>query len=103
MPSPHSDWPDSDRTVIGDGINFPHADTRVLHEPGACPFCDRFPDYQVLRLEWGIAFTGKLPTGNQVPCPYDDKRRAAEHRWIIDGHRSLLKTLDELGDDGSSL
>lgn len=37
---------------------FPHCDSRVLHAPGKCEFCDKHPDWQDLRLAWGIAFTG---------------------------------------------
>lgn len=48
---------------------MPHCDARVLHAPGECEYCDRYPDWQRLRQTWGVAFTGHDPTPDQVPCP----------------------------------
>lgn len=55
---------------------FPHCDTRVLHAPGECEYCDRRPEWQELRNSWGIAFTGHAPDGNWIrtPCPADAAR-----------------------------
>lgn len=57
---------------------FPHCDTRVLHAPGECGYCDGYADWQGLRRLWGIAFTGHQPqttvTGKQLPCPADFNR-----------------------------
>lgn len=38
---------------------FPHCDSRVLHGPGECRYCDSHPEWQELRQAWGIAFTGQ--------------------------------------------
>lgn len=49
-------------------VQFPHCDSRVLHAPGECEFCDRHPDWQELRKSWGIAFTGHQPQGVLPQC-----------------------------------
>lgn len=60
---------------------FPHCDSRVLHKPGECEFCDKHPDWQELREAWGIAFTGHSnedtvsPYGSKMlPCPAEFNR-----------------------------
>lgn len=63
-------------------MQFPHCDSLVLHAPGECKFCDDKPDWQFLRLHWGIAFTGEDPVGDQVGCPAEKRRpRATIDRW----------------------
>jgi hypothetical protein len=52
---------------------FPHCDSRVLHAPGECEFCDRHPDWQELRVVWGINFTGHY-VPNRQPCPAEQAR-----------------------------
>lgn len=47
----------------------PHNNLKVLHAPGECPDCDRYPYAQQLRLTWGIAFTGYTPEGKEIACP----------------------------------
>lgn len=53
---------------------FPHCDTRVLHAPDECEYCDMYPDWQKLRRMWGIAFTGHRPRDAELPCPADYHR-----------------------------
>jgi hypothetical protein len=64
---------------------FPHCDARILHEPGDCEYCDAHPEWQELRVVWGIAFTGHKPTGNtgykQLPCPADYNRGDKHQGW----------------------
>lgn len=61
---------------------FPHCDQSVLHAPMECQFCDGHPDWQQLRLLWGIAFTGHTPEAEQVACPSDHRRgRGGAHVW----------------------
>jgi len=48
---------------------FPHCDQRVLHAPSECEYCDRHPEWQALRMAWGIAFTGYEPDGKELPDP----------------------------------
>lgn len=51
---------------------FPHCESRILHAPGECEFCDACPDLQELRVAWNIAFTGhKTADVDQLPCPAD--------------------------------
>jgi hypothetical protein len=61
-----------------DAINLikqtPHCDARVLHAPGECEYCDRHPEWQALRLLWGICFTGYEPDPGELPCPATVKR-----------------------------
>ncbi len=69
---------------------FPHCDSRILHAPGECEFCDRHPEWQALRVVWGIAFSGHAPETPadapwlaQLPCPADFNRPAdsgSDHR-----------------------
>jgi hypothetical protein len=40
-------------------MQFPHCDGRILHAPGVCTYCDMHPEWQELRLAWGINFTGE--------------------------------------------
>lgn len=64
---------------------MPHCDARILHAPGECGHCDRYPDWQELRRMWGIAFTGHRPqraaygTGTELPCPADHNRPPGSH------------------------
>jgi hypothetical protein len=58
---------------------FPHCDSRVLHAPGECDYCDMHPEWQELREAWNIAFTGHDPEpryegDNPLPCPADYAR-----------------------------
>ncbi len=60
---------------------FPHCDPRVLHEPKSCAFCDAHPDWQELRVHWGINFTGKNDLSKH-PCPSEEYRPAhVIHQW----------------------
>jgi hypothetical protein len=80
-------WPsDTGRmTDFGELGQLPHCDSRVLHAPAECEYCDHHPEWQALREAWGIAFTGHAPTGDQVPCPADAARPPGSpsdaHRW----------------------
>lgn len=61
---------------------FPHCDARVLHAPGECEFCDMHPEWQALRVSWGIAFTGYEPEGSELPDPATHARGLDNvHRW----------------------
>jgi hypothetical protein len=80
-------WPsDTGRmTDFGELGQLPHCDSRVLHAPAECEYCDHHPEWQALREAWGIAFTGHVPIGDQVPCPADAARPPGSpsdaHRW----------------------
>jgi hypothetical protein len=66
---------------------FPHCDSRILHAPGECAYCDSQPEWQELRQAWGIAFTGRQPDGAWIslPCAADAARPARagndHRRW----------------------
>lgn len=76
------------RQTLESGRAFaPHCDQRILHQPGDCWACDLYPDWQALRVKWGIAFTGHQPeeerlgpvaeitaVRRQLPCPADFNR-----------------------------
>jgi hypothetical protein len=52
---------------------FPHCDRLVLHAPGECSYCDAHPDWQELRILWGINFTGKNEPDKAL-CPAERRR-----------------------------
>lgn len=47
----------------------PHCDASILHSPGACEFCDAYPDWQQYRQTARIAFTDEPITDSKAPCP----------------------------------
>ncbi len=51
-----------------------HCDSRILHEPGVCIYCDHYPELQQWRIDNGWAFTGETPLPHQRPCPADAAR-----------------------------
>lgn len=61
---------------------YPHCDSRVLHAPGECDYCDQHPDWQALRAEgWRINFTGHADP-DKAPCPSDAQRGlGGAHIW----------------------
>lgn len=59
----------------------PHCDQRILHAPGECEYCDKHPDWQALRLAWGIAFTNYKPEGKELPCPAMHARGKTVNAW----------------------
>lgn len=61
-------------------MQFPHCDARILHHHGACVYCDAHPDWQQLRVTWGINFTGESEPGVQ-PCPADRARGDGHMAW----------------------
>ena len=51
----------------------PHCDSRILHMPGSCQFCDLHPEYHTARKMWGINFTGQYDE-DKLPCPSEVDR-----------------------------
>lgn len=47
----------------------PHCDSFVLHAPGECEYCDRYPVLQVARQRLNIAYTMHTPVYGERPCP----------------------------------
>jgi hypothetical protein len=64
---------------------------RILHAPGECEFCDLHPEWQALRVAWGIAFTGWTPDENELPCPANHAR--GEDCEVWHGNRPKLLNL----------
>lgn len=60
---------------------FPHCDQTILHKKGDCKYCDAHPEWQELRIAWGINFTGEKDE-TKLPCPSEIRRPAyVAHRW----------------------
>lgn len=69
---------------------FPHCDQRILHAPSdGCIYCNKHPDWQALRVAWGIAFTGWTPEGTELPCPADHARGDRHKLWH--GNQAVTK------------
>lgn len=60
----------------------PHCDGRVLHAPGECTVCDKFPELQHVRsVWWGINFTGHNDP-DKLTCPAELARSLETiNRW----------------------
>lgn len=71
-----------DYSIIQRIPQFPHCDSRVLHAPGECQHCDKFSEWQALRMAWGIAFTGWEPEDKELPDPAAAARGLTNvNRW----------------------
>lgn len=58
--------------VKRDRAYAPHCDSSILHAPGVCVYCDKYPDWQEYRRIARIAFTGEPDEGGAghiAPCP----------------------------------
>jgi hypothetical protein len=66
---------------------FPHCDHRLLHSPSTCTYCDAHPEWQALRIAWGINFTGENDP-NKAPCP-GSRFRPAEQAAQWHGNRAV--------------
>lgn len=74
-------------------VTFPHCDSRILHAPGECRYCDAQPTWQRDRVLGGVAFTGhtvgektcinkwEITYVPRLPCPADEARGDAHRRW----------------------
>jgi hypothetical protein len=60
---------------------YPHCDDLVMHAPGECVYCDKYPISQDFRERYGINFTGHHDPAKE-PCP-SERRRSLEtiNRW----------------------
>ncbi len=59
---------------------YPHCDHRVLHSPGACVFCDLYPDEQQERKDAGLKFTDEQKP-NEPLLPGEDRSAGSAHKW----------------------
>lgn len=77
MPTPPKNESDA-FVILG---QFPHCDPCVLHKPTDCEYCDRHPDWQALRIVYGINFTGEQDP-KKAPCPAEARRSTMTiHQW----------------------
>lgn len=56
------------------GIQYPHCNTEVLHAPGQCKYCDKYPDWQQVRIKKGEPFANDDDTmwhGNVAKPEYN--------------------------------
>lgn len=51
-----------------------HCDSRVLHGPGHCEYCDKYPEAQQQRLRLSVAFTDEPDNWVTFPDPATDAR-----------------------------
>lgn len=59
----------------------PHCDPSILHAPGACKYCDHYPDWQQMRVTQRIGFTDQH-SDTTSPCPSTWFRSAeVRNRW----------------------
>lgn len=65
---------------------MPHCDSRVLHAPSECKYCDAWPSWQEARKMWGIAFTGHEPQDGEIWCP-SELHRSVETINLWPGNR----------------
>lgn len=62
-------------------LPLPHCDQSILHAPGTCDFCDKYPYAQALRAQWRINFTGEHDD-DKAPCPSEYFRSGElRDRW----------------------
>lgn len=64
-----------------DRAAFPHCDSQVLHAPGECRYCDKYPEAQALRIRARVNFTGHYDE-DKVICPAERRRTLPTiNRW----------------------
>lgn len=51
-----------------------HCDSAVLHSPGKCEYCDKYPEAQQTRIDLGVRFTDDIIEDDRIPCPAIAKR-----------------------------
>jgi hypothetical protein len=75
-----------DDWTLDDDTQIPHCDSRILHRPGDCIYCDRHPLAQLARYGAKVYFTGDLHVMSDpawIPCPADAARppgSSSDHR-----------------------
>jgi hypothetical protein len=60
---------------------YPHCDSKVLHAPGECEYCDHYPEKQEERVAKKINFTGHNDP-DKSQCPAEQARPLETiNRW----------------------
>lgn len=66
-------------------LTYPHCDPQVLHAPGECEYCDDRKEWQELREQWRINFTGHYDSDKTI-CPSEQTRGigkvGGENGWV---------------------
>jgi hypothetical protein len=57
-----------------------HCDNRVLHSPGVCVYCDKYPEAQAFRKGLHMKFTDELEPDEAI-LPGQERTRASADRW----------------------
>jgi hypothetical protein len=58
-----------------------HCDSKVLHQPGFCEYCDKYPEAQQKRIELGVNFTGGRDEA-LLQCPAEQARNIEDmYAW----------------------
>ncbi len=52
---------------------MPHCDDKILHAPGECIYCDKYPKQQAKRIKQSINFTGHNDPNKSI-CPAEQVR-----------------------------
>lgn len=79
---------------------FPHCDSAVLHSPGTCRYCDKYPDWQHYRQIAGINFTGECDP-SRAPDPASTRRSLETiNHW--GGNRPETRTDEQIKRDWDS-
>ncbi len=63
---------------------YPHCDHRVLHSPGICVYCDKYPEEQEERKRDNIPFTDELTLDTPL-LPGEDRARRSAEKWPGNG------------------
>lgn len=78
---PYAEYDRIVNEVIDKTRRMAHCDQWVLHAPGACEYCDMYPELQEARVRLNINFTGKPVAGGFI-CPAEKLRPLAKiERW----------------------
>jgi hypothetical protein len=67
--------------VRSDRAPFPHCDSKVLHAPGVCSYCDEYPERQQARYDEGVAFTGQVNAALKPDPAQVDRPLELIERW----------------------
>lgn len=68
---------------IYDHLIYPqaHCDSRILHQPGFCEYCDKYPEAQQRRIDLDVNFTGGRNEA-LLPCPAEQARNIRDmYAW----------------------
>jgi len=69
----------------------PHCDPQILHAPGLCEYCDRYPKRQQSRLDTKTLFTGETARDGWNACPADRRRPPSGEAWHGTWHGNVAR------------